>query len=162
MELLGLYDSNGKSLGKEIERDKARSLIKDGEHIATCAIFMENSEGKFLIQKTSKEKGGYYSTTGGHVLSNETPSEAIKREVLEELGIDISSDQIIELGYIVYDIPVRFLYYIKKDININDVVLQKEEVDNVDYMSEEQINYLIESKEFLESHSILFKELKKD
>ena len=40
----------------------------------------------------------------------------IKREVKEELGINIDNDNIIELGFILYDKPLRYLYYLKKRI----------------------------------------------
>ena len=98
MELLNIYDDNGNKTGRIIERgDKSVKLSKN-EHIAISVIFIENDNGEFLIQKTSKEKGNIYSSTGGHVDSCETPITAIKREVKEELGIDISNDLIEEYG----------------------------------------------------------------
>ena len=102
MELLDIYDDNGNKTGRIIERgDKSVKLSKN-EHIAISVIFIENDNGEFLIQKTSKEKGNIYSSTGGHVDSGETPITAIKREVKEELGIDISNDLIEEYGYKIY------------------------------------------------------------
>ena len=111
------------------------------------------------MQKTSFEKGGLYSSTGGHICSGEIPVESIKREVLEELGININDDKIIELGYILYDRPLRYVFYLKKDINIGDVVTQKEEVDFVKYMNVDEINQLIENKLITESHGIIFKKI---
>ena len=158
MELLDVYDKFGNKTGKIIERSKVKELDKD-EHIAVGVIFLENSEGKFLMQKTSFEKGGLYSSTGGHICSGEIPVESIKREVLEELGININDDKIIELGYILYDRPLRYMFYLKKDINIVDVVTQKEEVDFVKYMNVDEINQLIENKLITESHGIIFKKI---
>lgn len=69
MELLDIYDDNGNKTGRIIERgDKSVKLSKN-EHIAISVIFIENDNGEFLIQKTSKEKGNIYSSTGGHVNS---------------------------------------------------------------------------------------------
>lgn len=161
MELLDIYDDNGNKTGRIIERgDKSVKLSKN-EHIAISVIFIENDNGEFLIQKTSKEKGNIYSSTGGHVDSGETPITAIKREVKEELGIDISNDLIEEYGYILYDMPLRYIFYLKKNIDLNDFKLQKEEVDYVKYMTKEEIEKLIDNEEMLESHGIMFKELMK-
>ena len=38
-------------------------------------------------------------------------------EFKKELGIDISNDNIISLGHICVDFPVRFMFYLKKNIN---------------------------------------------
>lgn len=155
MEILDIYDNEGNVTGKTIVRGETQGLTED-EHFAVTLIFIENSKGEFLIQKTSKEKGGYYSTTGGHVNHGETPKECIIREVKEELNISLQEDEIQELGYIIYDKPIRYIYYIKKDIDINDIILQKEEVEKVEYLPVEEIHKLIEENKFLDSHSIQF------
>ncbi len=159
MELLDVFDNNGKKTGRVVVRGDKSVVLSDNEHIAVGVIFIENSEGKFLMQKTSIEKGGEYSSTGGHIVSGEEPIVSIKREVLEELGIDASDDNIIDLGYMLYDKPLRFLFYLKKDIDISSVVVQKEEVEFVKYMSVDEINELIDNNLITKSHGILFKEL---
>lgn len=159
MELLDVFDNNGKKTGRVVVRGDKSVVLSDNEHIAVGVIFIENSEGKFLMQKTSIEKGGEYSSTGGHIVSGEEPIVSIKREVLEELGIDVSDDNIIDLGYMLYDKPLRFLFYLKKDIDISSVVVQKEEVEFVKYMSVDEINELIDNNLITKSHGILFKEL---
>ena len=161
MELLDIYDSEGNTTGRTIVRGDKNSVLNDNEHIAVSVIFIENDNGEFLMQKTSKEKGGHYSSTGGHVDSGETPLQTIKREVKEELGIDILSDEIEEYGYLLYDMPLRYLFYLKKNIDIDDIKVQKEEVDYVKYMTVDEIERLIENKQILESHGIMFNELLK-
>lgn len=159
MELLDVYDDFGKTTGRVIKRgDKSVKLSKN-EHIAVAVIFIENSKSEFLIQKTSKEKGGEYSSTGGHVNAGETPLESIKREVKEEIGINIDNDNIVELGYLLYDMPLRYMFYLRKDIDINSVQTQKEEVEYVKYMNIEEINKIIESKQITESHANIFKKI---
>jgi 8-oxo-dGTP pyrophosphatase MutT (NUDIX family) len=53
-----------------------------------------SKDNKFLMGKKDPAKGGVYSDCwhipGGGVDENETFEEAIKREVMEEVGIDIS------------------------------------------------------------------------
>ena len=58
-----------------------------------------------------------------------------------------------------FDIPLRFIFYVKKDIDVCNIQLQKEEVDYVKYMSVEEIQDLIQSGQMLKSHAILFNEL---
>ena len=90
---------------------------------------------------------------------NEIPQEAFQREVLEELGINISKDEIQEYGYLLYDKPIRFLFYLKKNVKLEDIKVQQEEVEYVVYKTKEEIEKLIHNKEMLESHGILFQEL---
>lgn len=153
MELLDVYNANGKKTGEVVERGTPKSMFKEGERIAVAIIYIENSQNEFLIQKTSAQKGGHYSSTGGHVWHDEEPIETIKREVKEELGIDINHDNIISLGPLVFDFPVRFLFYLKKDIDLKDIVLQKEEVESVSYMSIEKLNEIIKNGLMHEAHA---------
>ena len=161
MELLDVYDNNGNKTGRVVERGNKNEVFSPNEHIAVSIIFIENSNGEFLIQKTSKEKNDEYSSTGGHVDHNENPDDVIIREVKEELGVDISKDNIIKLGYRLLDFPIRFLYYIKKDINVDELKLQKSEVEYVKYMSIDEINNLIDNNLMNKGHALLFKEILK-
>lgn len=155
MELLDVYDDNAKKTGKVIERESVNSSIGKGEHIAVAIVYIENSKGEFLIQKTSKEKGGRYSSTGGHVDHNEEPIDSIIREVEEELGLKVTKDEIEDLGYLLVDFPVRFVFYLKKDIDINDLTIQKEEVESVSFMTIDEIKKLIEEGKMHKGHTMV-------
>ncbi len=159
MELLDIYDDYGNTTGRTIVRGDKSAKLEKNEHIAVAVIFIENDNNEFLIQKASQEKGGYYSSTGGHICSGETPLSTIKREVEEELGINIDNDPIEEYGFLNYDMPLRYLYYINKNIDLNDIKVQKEEVEYVKYMSVPEIEELINTNQMLESHGIMFEEL---
>ena len=153
MELLDVYDDNGKKTGKVVNKSCKDSNFAKGEHIAVAIIYIENSNGEFLIQKTSKQKGGQYSSTGGHIQHNEEPIDAIKREVKEEIGIDISNDNIVYLGCLVFDFPVRFIFYLKKDINLAEIVLQKDEVESVSYMNISELEDIIQKGLMHKAHA---------
>ena len=161
MELLDIYDNNAKRTGRTIIRGDKTAVLSKDEHIAVAVIFIENSDGQFLMQKTSAEKGGKYSSTGGHLNSGETALETIKREVMEELNLDIYKDNIIDLGYLLYDQPLRYVFYLKKDVNINELKLQLEEVESVQYVSVEEVMNMIEQDTILKSHGILFEHVLK-
>ena len=156
MELLDVYDNDGKVTGRVVTRGDKTVTLSDNEHIAVGVIFIQNNKGEFLIQKTSKEKGGEYTSTGGHVDSGETPLESIKREVKEELGLNVDNDNIIELGYLLYDRPIRFMFYLKKDIDIQTLKLQQEEVENAKFMSVNKIKELTDQGLMLTSHAKIF------
>lgn len=156
MELLDVYDNDGKVTGRVVVRGDKTVTLSDNEHIAVGVIFIQNSKGEFLIQKTSKEKGGEYTSTGGHIDSRETPLESIKREVKEELGLNVDNDNIVELGYLLYDRPIRFMFYLKKDVDIQNLKLQQEEVERVEFMSVDKIKELIEQGLMLTSHAKIF------
>jgi len=159
MELLAVYDDNGNKTGKIVEKSCKESEFTIGEHIAVAIIYIENSKGEFLIQKTSKQKGGRYSSTGGHIKHNEEPIDAIKREVKEELGIDITKDNIIDLGYMIFDFPVRFIFYLQKDIKLNDIVLQKEEVESVSYMNVNKLTDILKKGLMHKGHAKILEKI---
>lgn len=159
MELLDIYDDEGNKTGRVIERGNKKEILTEQEHIAVAVIFIENSNHEFLIQKTSKEKGGEFSSTGGHITHNETPMSTIIREVEEELGITLKKEEIKDLGFIKYDMPLRYLFYVQKDIHLEDIKLQQEEVEYVEYKRVDEIEELINNNQMLKSHAILFHEL---
>lgn len=158
MELLEVFDSNGNRIGKFLERGNKEGLA-EGEHFAVAIIFLENSKGEFLMQKTPERKGGKYSSTGGHIDKGETPLVAIKREVLEEIGLDISNEPIEDIGFFMEKGPIRFLFYLKKDIDVNTLHLQESEVASVRYMTVAEIKELIEREEITKSHGIGFEKV---
>ncbi len=153
MEKRDLYNSNREKTGKFIYKDEE---IPEGYYILVVVIVMQNKEGRFLIQKRSKEKGGKWALTGGHPKAGESSIEGIKIEVKEELGIDIND-------------PILFkktgkknilcdLYYVNQDIDIKNIIMQKEEVEDVKYASLEEIDDLFNKGEFKKSHYKMFKD----
>lgn len=153
MEKRDLYDQNKKLTGLTIFKDEE---IKEGYYILMVVAFIQNSEGKFLIQKRSESKGGEWAFTGGHPKAGESSLEGIKTEVREELGIEI-------------DNPILFkeasgkntfcdLYYIKQDVDLNEVAVQEEEVSEVKFASIEEIDNLFDNGLFKKGHYMMFKD----
>lgn len=154
MELLDLYDEDGKRLGITIERGEKP---KEG-NVMLSIVFIRNSKGKYLIQKTSEEKGSKYSSTGGHVTHNENGISTIIRELKEELGLDVNKDELQNIALVKHPKGpcIINLYLINKDIDINTLKLQTEEVESVTWMSKDEIISLINEDKFLGSHGYLF------
>lgn len=143
MEYLDLYDVNKNLTGEKIVRGKGKPQVPENNYINIVIIFMQNSEGKFLFQITSKEKGNEIATTGGHVKSGQTSYEAILAEVDEELGLDISKEDVKMIDSYIFGIAFMDVYYLNKDINISDLKLQDDEVESVEWFTIDRIKELI-------------------
>ena len=161
MELIDVYNSKGEITGKVVERHTKDEDFGKDEHIGVAIIYIENSKGEFLMQLTSKEKGSIYSATGGHIDHGETPYETIVREVKEEIGLDISNENVIDLGHICVDFPVRFIFYLKKDVNIDDLVLKKDEVEKMVYLTKEELRKVIDEGKMHKGHIFVLNEVLK-
>ena len=147
MEYLDLYDEFRKPIGEKILRSKNMKKEK-GIYINIVIVFIENSEGKFLIQKTSKEKESIFATTGGLVKSGSSPDQTIVEEIKEELGIDVSIDELDLIYTDKREYAFQDTYYLKKDIDINDLTLQESEVEYVKWLSVDEIRKLIKEDKF--------------
>ena len=154
MELLDLYDEDGRKLGSTIKRGEKP---KNG-YVMLSIVFIKNSYEKYLIQKTSDEKGSKYSSTGWHVTHNEDGISTIIRELKEELGLNIVDDELQNIALVKHPKGpcIINLYLINKDIDINTLKLQTEEVESVMWMSNNEIISLIKEDKFLGSHGYLF------
>lgn len=147
MEYLNLYDKKGKLLNeKGIRGEKSSDLV------GVAIIFIENSKGELLIQKTSSSRNSVFATTGGHVAYGSTFEETIRSEVQEELGIDITNEKIVEVNTYIRDCDIQKVYYLKKDIDIKDITIQEDEVEYVKWLDDETINKLIGKGEFREGN----------
>ena len=156
MEILELYNDKFKKTGETIVRGEMPSK---GKNIMLSVIFIKDENNKYLIQKTSKEKGNKFSSTGGHVIKGENALETIIRELEEELGICTDEEKI---NYITtFKHPTKncifnvYLLVIQND-SVKNIKLQKEEVEEVNFYDIKEIEKIIEKGDFLESHAYIF------
>ena len=151
MEKRDLYDVNRNLTGEFIYKN---DKIPTNKYILVVLVFIENSNGEFLIQKRAIQKNGKFATTGGHPKSGETSLEGMITEIYEELGLKINEDELQLVLSSREDYTQIFfdLYYMKKDININDLVLQKDEVDFVKWMTIDEIKHYISTNEFFDKN----------
>ena len=159
MEERDLYDKQRNLIGETILKGEE---IPDGKYIVVVLVYIQNSEGKFLIQKRSKTKNGLYATTGGHPKSGEDSLQGILTEVEEEIGLKLNK-QDLQLYFSGKSDKERVFwddYYIKLDIKyINKLKLQKEEVESVEWFSEEKIKELMKQGKFFKNHYEEFENL---
>lgn len=131
MELLDLYDQNGEKLGKTIVRG---TPIRQGEYSMSVHMFIYDDKGRFLLQKRSEHKRslpGIWSVTCGALISGEDSVQAGIREAKEELGLKLCAENFDFIGRIKRRHSFIDIFFIKRNFNIKDLVLQREEVDFV-------------------------------
>lgn len=144
MEYLDLYDKNKKLIGDKIVRTHDKANVPNNKYINIVLVFIKNCEDKFLLQLTSKEKDSVIATTGGHVKSGQTSLEAILEELKEELGLVIGEDDIELIGTYKRKFAFVDVYYLCKDIDSDELCLQKEEVESVNWYTINEIEELIQ------------------
>ena len=152
MEKRDLYDINRNLTGETIYKGED---IPEGRYINVVLVYIQNSEGKFLIQKRSKRKNGLFATTGGHPKSGESSVEGILTEVKEEIGLNLKPEDLTlyfsgrsETERVFWDD-----YYAKIDVSdIQSLKLQEDEVESVHWFSIEEILKLNEEGKFFRNH----------
>ena len=144
MEKRDLYDENKQKTGEVIEKGQP---IPNGRYYITVVVWMQNSEGKFLIQRTVPEKYHMWATTGGHPKSGESSLEGIVTEIKEELGLNVNPDELKLFKTIKTEDDFVDLYYLKHDFNIEEITVQKEEVEDVKWVSIEESKNLINKED---------------
>lgn len=151
MELLDIYDKNGNKTGKTIRRGSKDQLIEAGEYHLVVHIFIRNSNGLFLVQKRSEKKlyfPGIWDITAGAVEAGEDGMTAVMREVEEEIGIKLKVE---ECKHIVRFPRRNWLidaWDVVKDIDLSSCVLQEDEVDDVKYVTKDELIQLINNSAY--------------
>lgn len=158
MEKRDLYDINRNRTNQTIFKGEE---TPKGKYLLAVISFIQNSKGEFLIQKRSNIKGAKYGCTGGHAKSGETSIQAMLTEIKEEIGLDVPEKEL-QLMFSGRDDKRQMffdIYYLQKDFDLSNLVLQEEEVSSVSWFSVSQIKELILDNRFLESHGENFYQL---
>lgn len=147
MEYRDLYDENKNLTGEKIQKGDP---IPKGKYYLTVVVWIQNNKNEFLLQ--INKKYNMWTTTGGHPKTGETSLDGIVTEIKEELGVDVEKDNLALFKTIKTEDDFVDLYYIKHDIDLNNITMQEEEVDNVKWFSKNQISNLIEENKLLPPH----------
>lgn len=147
-ELLDLVDQNDQVIG---------TVLKSSAHSNPAFIHREvvvlifNKKNQTLIQKRSLLKkvdpGKWEVACAGHVGAGEIPEEAAKREVFEELGINIQP-VFFEKQKVLNDInnESKFYWVYYAIIDDNDFELDKLEVEEVKWIDVSEVSkYIVSS-----------------
>lgn len=165
MEYLDILDENGKRLGVKLRQD----VHKDGDWHKVAFIFVVNSKGEIIIQKRSKEKetnpNKWTASASGHLLAGDTEIEGALRELEEEIGIKAKESELIYLFTVKEQSfkeerkisHISNVYLLFKEISIDELILQKEEVSEAKYVYYKDFEkMLITEKENIVKHDEIY------
>ena len=153
IEYFDVLNSNGEYTNKIASREECHE--KGLWHKAVVLVILSEDNKKVLLQQRSANKKLWPNlwdiTAGGHVLAGEFGYQACIRETKEELNIEIDKNLIEFIGAttsenIKEDIINRHFneYYIAhKNIELKDIVLQKEEVQDIRWFDIEDLKIRI-------------------
>ncbi|MEX1376764.1 MAG: NUDIX domain-containing protein [Eubacteriales bacterium] len=150
MEIWDIYDINMQKTGKTTKRGER---LKENEYHLVVCVCIFNKDGEMLIQQRQKDKIGWPNrwdlSAAGSVVHGEDSRSAIQRELKEELGIDIVFSSLRPILTVNFSRGFTDYYCIEKDVDINSLKLQKEEVQNVKWADKETILNMIDKEEFI-------------
>lgn len=149
-ELFTIYDAKQQPTDKIGIRGVP---LCQGEFRMVVTVLIFNSKNELLIQQRASNKDFFPNlwdfSASGQVLANEAIFKGAERELFEELGIYIDLS----------NIPIRFTcsfeegwdhyFFAQKDIKLDKLSLQKEEVQQVKFVGKEDFMALVESNEFI-------------
>lgn len=162
MEFWDIYDKDKKLTGRTMKRNDWH--MADGDYHLTVLGVIKRPDGKYLITKrvsTKEWAPGAYEVSGGGVRAGETSEQAVRREVLEETGLDI--DNAVSGGFVFtyrrdnpdeknnYFVDV---YEYVMDVKDRDIHLQLEETDGYRFADPDEIKALADQGMFLHYDSI--------
>ena len=161
MEFWDIYDANKERTGRTMKRNDW--ILQDGEYHLTVLGVVKRTDGKFLITKRVMTKAwapGCWEVSGGAAQAGEDSKDAVRREVLEETGLDVANA---DGGYVFtykrenpgegdnYFVDV---YRFTLDIDDSDVNFQEAEIDGYMFATTDEIKAFAEEGIFLHYDSI--------
>ncbi|NLY20528.1 MAG: NUDIX domain-containing protein [Tissierellia bacterium] len=143
-EYWDLYDENRVSLNRTHLRGVP---LNSGEYHIVIEIWVLTKDG-IIITKRQEDKpyGNLWEGTGGSILSGETSLEGAKRELLEEIGLDVDEDELKLFYSIKSNTSFKDFYYVRKNVNIGELVLQEEEVSDAKIVSFDELMVMWNNK----------------
>ena len=140
MELVDLYDENRLPLGKTAERSAPQG---PGELRLVVHVCIFDRRGRLLIQQRTRSKFIFPNlwdvSVGGGVDAGETSRRGAEREVREELGVSLDLSGLRPSVTVNFDGGFDDFYILTKDLSLEGLTLQEEEVQAVRWASLEEI-----------------------
>lgn len=147
MEKHELVDKSGNKTGKILSHIEARNLnnIPKGNYLAVVGVVIINDNNEILLQKRSRFKRtnpSKWGICGGKIDLGETPLDAGVRETLEEIGISLNKEELKLLSVDTNEKSHFTVYYVRRNVDVNECKLQEEELEEVRYFRIEELQKL--------------------
>lgn len=155
MELLDVLDEEGNLTGQKEDKDIIHE--KGLWHREVC-VLIRNEKGEYLIQKraaTKKQAPNKWGMTAGHVDAGENFEEAIVREIKEELGIEVTVEELKPLATFKQPYESQTTtnnnytkyYFYTTNRKIEDYTICLEELSELKYITLEEMEQKVENKD---------------
>ncbi len=144
-----ILDENGKSLGKTVHRNRVQLRI--GEYHLVVHIWIVSKEGNLLIQRraeTKREMPGEWAANSGCATSGESSFNAARRELKEELGIELKENEIKKILRLKRRNSLIDVWMLETDISVEELTLQETEVAQAKWVSRNELMSMIKNGEF--------------
>lgn len=148
MELIEIVDENGNYTGQVMDKEEAHdnNLLHN-----EVGIFIINDKKEILLEKRSANKRfnpNKWGLCAGHVDAYETLEEAALREIKEEVGLDVSIEELIPYGEKEVTIKdsnshITYFYYVKCNKKEDEFIIQEEELSKVKWFNIDEIIMMI-------------------
>ena len=148
MELIEIVDENGNYTGQVMDKEEAhdKNLLHN-----EVGIFIINDKKEILLEKRSANKRfnpNKWGLCAGHVDAYETLEEAALREIKEEVGLDVSIEELIPYGEKEVTIKdsnshITYFYYVKCNKKEDEFIIQEEELSKVKWFNIDEIIMMI-------------------
>lgn len=150
IELWDVYDINRIKTGKTHRRGEP---LLAGEYHLVVHVCIFDKEDRLLIQQRQSCKEGWPGmwdlSVGGSAVTGDDSIKAAERETLEEIGYAI--DLSLERPYFTMNFVNGFddYYLVEKELDINELKLQEEEVQAVKWATKNEILQMIHEGVFI-------------
>ncbi len=150
MELFDLYTADREKTGKTMVRGEPTPA---GYYRMVVHVCIFDSEGRMLIQQRQPFKQGWSNlwdiTVGGSAVAGDSSRSAAERETYEELGISVDLAEVRPTLTLYWEEGFDDFYVLTREIDLQTLRLQYEEVQAVRWATKADIIRMIDSGEFI-------------
>lgn len=135
MEIWDAYDREGNLTGEKLVRGEP---IPAGRYHLVCEALVRHADGSYLCMRRDRTKDGFpgwlEATAGGSAMAGEDKLDCVRRELMEETGID--SHDFTEIGMRLGENDIVYSFLCGVDCDKDSVKLQPGETEDYCWLSE--------------------------
>ena len=149
-EIIDLYTVDRELTGKTAKRGEH---LEEGTYRLVVHVCIFNSKGEMLIQRRADDIVRWPSywdfSVGGGASAGDTSRTAAERETAEEIGLNIDFSDRRPVITVNFAQGFDDFYTVEKDVSLEDLNLQKEEVSDARWASRKEIEEMIDDGSFI-------------